>query len=288
MKNIQWFPGHMAKAIKALKEDVRLVDVVVEVCDARIPQSSRNSEFYRVVGERPKIIVLNKADMADDIQTLQWCKYYKKLGIEAVSTNCLRGSGIADFLRAVRSISSVKLSNWASKGMDGRRLRGMIVGIPNTGKSSLINKLVGKNCARTENKPGVTRKNSWFAGVGEGLELLDTPGVLPPKIESLDAAYNLAFTGAIKDAVMDVQDLAYELVRKLITEYPKKIFQRYGLSFTEDVDELIEAIGQKRGMLKSGGNVDITGVSAMILNEFRSGRLGKVTLENAGEYIGQS
>ncbi len=281
-KNIQWFPGHMAKTKKELKESLKEVDLVAEILDARIPASSRNPDLDTIIMSKPRIMVLNKTDLSDDFQNKEWINFYKNNSLYAVPFSLKNNRSVSLFIDKVMEIMKPKLDIWRSKGMIGRDVRIMVVGIPNVGKSSFINKLCKNSKAKVENRPGVTRKNQWFS-IGKNLQLLDTPGVLWPKFEDENVAYNLAFTGAIKDQILDVEDLALKFIEKIKSNNLKNLSNRFNLD-SELISnwvptEILEHIGKKRGMLISGGEVDILRTSNMILEEFRSGKLGKITLE---------
>lgn len=278
---INWFPGHMAKTKRELKENLKLVDLVVEVVDARIPFSSRNSDFNEICGDKTRVLVLNKTDLVSEEDINLWVNYYKKNNIKFVLFSTKNNKNIVFFVNKVKEIMSEKLSKWKSKGMIGRKIRAMIIGVPNTGKSAFINKLAGSSKAKVENRPGVTRKNQWFT-VNNSIEILDTPGVLAPKLESNTVSNNLAFTGAIKDSILDTESLVSELVKKLKNICVNLLISRYNLDKNiQDLDsyEIIYLIGKSRNILSSGGEVDILRTSEMILDEFRSGKLGKIMLE---------
>ena len=280
--SIQWFPGHMAKTRRLMRESVRLVDLVVELTDARIPQSSRNPELSAIVGKKARIVLLNKADSADPEATARWCSYYKALGIPALATDCRTGKGLGGFLPLVKETLADKMAQWEKKGMGGRPIRMMIVGIPNVGKSSLINRLSGRRSAKVEDRPGVTRGKQWVT-LDSGLELLDMPGVLWPKFEDKQVGEYLAFTGAVKDDILDVETLAARLAQVLAQRYPRLLQERYKLTeemlALEEGYDLLEAIGRKRGMLVSGGEVNLERAAVMLLDEFRGGKIGRITLE---------
>ncbi|MBQ2675784.1 MAG: ribosome biogenesis GTPase YlqF [Clostridia bacterium] len=281
VQNIQWFPGHMAKTRRLIKEMLPLIDLVAEIIDARIPISSRNPEINKLVESKPRIVLLNKCDMADDKATRQWVEYLNDENTLAIPVDCKTGKGFDKFLPAVRQILQPKLEKLQSKGMGGRTLRVMIVGIPNVGKSSFINRLVGKSSAKVENRPGVTRGNQWFM-IGKGVELLDTPGVLWPKFEDQKVGEHLAFTGAIKDSILDTETLAMRLLESLQTMYPQMLAERYKLKCdVENTDsyELLCEIGKNRGMKISGGEVDTERAANTVLEEFRNTKIGRITLE---------
>ena len=278
-QNIQWFPGHMAKTRRKIKEILPLIDAVAEVVDARIPISSRNPEISEITGGKPRIIILNKCDMADPKVTAKWIEYYKQKGITAIGVDCKTGKGLSRFKEAVKTALAFKLEQYRQKGMAGKPLRVMVVGIPNVGKSSFINKIAGNSRAKVENRPGVTRGNQWFS-VDKQLELLDTPGVLWPKFEDKTVGEHLAFTGAVKDVVVDTELLAMRLIEILSKNYKELLIARYGpLDFEEDSYELLCQIGKKRGMFIRGGETDTERAAGMLLEEYRNCKIGLISLE---------
>ncbi len=278
-QNIQWFPGHMTKTRRKIKEILPLIDAVAEVVDARIPISSRNPELPELIGDKPLIILLNKCDMADPKATNEWIKYYKEQGITAIGIECKTGKGINLFKDTVKTALADKLKLYAEKGMVGKPLRIMVVGIPNVGKSSFINRIAGGGKAKVENRPGVTRGNQWFT-IDKQLELLDTPGVLWPKFEDKTVAENLAFTGAVKDRILDTELLAMRLLERLSKAYPEKLTARFGeLDLEQDSYDLLCAIGKKRGMVIKGGETDTERAANMLLEEYRTQKIGNITLE---------
>ena len=294
--SIQWFPGHMAKTRRIMQSNLKLVDVVAELTDARIPYSSRNPEMDRLVGSKPRVLLLNKADSADETVTSMWIDYYKRRGVTAVATDCRSGRNVNKFRDAVREIMKDKIAQWDAHGMTGRPIRLMIVGIPNVGKSSLINRLAGAKRARVEDRPGVTRGKQWV-NLDEGLELLDMPGVLWPKFEDKRVGEMLAFTGAVKDNIMDMEYLACRFLEFMNAEYQQLIADRYGIS-TDDLPEnsdetagcvqgfeLLERIGRKRGFLLSGGDINTERAAITVMDEFRSGKLGRLSLERPGDRL---
>ncbi len=294
--NVQWFPGHMAKTRRIMKSSMPLVDAVVEITDARIPYSSRNPEMDKIIGNKPRLILLNKCDAADETVTSQWIDYYKRKNILALATDCKSGRGVNKFLPALKQLLSAEIEKWNAKGMTGRPIRIMIVGIPNVGKSSFINKLSNSKRARVEDRPGVTRGKQWVT-LSEGLELLDMPGVLWPKFEDKQVGENLAFTGAIKDNVMDIEYLACRLLQFLNNGYSDRIEERYGvdlsgikpddsvLSDCTEGYEILNRIGKKRGFLISGGEIDTERTAITVVDEFRGGKLGRLSLEKAGDHL---
>ena len=280
-QSIQWFPGHMAKTRRKIAEILPLIDAVAEVVDARIPISSRNPEIGELIGGKPHIILLNKCDMADKEITDEWIKYYKNQNITAIPLDCKSGKGIGQFKSTVKTVLGDKLLYYKSKGMVGKPLRVMVVGIPNVGKSTFINKIAGKTRAKAENRPGVTRGNQWFT-IDEQLELLDTPGVLWPKFEDQTVGEHLAFTGANQDRLLDTELLAMRLLEILAVSYRDKLVGRYGeLDFQCDSYDLLCQIGKKRGMVIRGGETDSERAANMLLEEYRNCKIGLITLERA-------
>jgi len=280
-QSIQWFPGHMAKTRRKMQEILPLIDAVAEVVDARIPMSSRNPEINALIGDKPHIILLNKCDMADKAITDQWISYYKKQNITAIGLDCKTGKGIDKFKTCVKTALADRLEHYRSKGMVGKPLRVMVVGIPNVGKSTFINRIAGKTKAKAENRPGVTRGNQWFT-IDKELELLDTPGVLWPKFEDQAVGERLAFTGAVKDQILDTELLAMRLLENLCQNYPDLLTARYGaLDFECDSYDLLSQIGKKRGMVIRGGETDTERAANMLLEEYRNCKIGYITLERA-------
>ena len=277
--NIQWYPGHMTKTRRQIEADLKQVDAVCEIVDARIPVSSRNPDIDAICGSKPRIIVLNRMDLADPAATKKWMIHYKNNGISVIATDCKTRKGIADFTPAARAACAEKLERDAKRGMN-RPLRVMIVGIPNVGKSTLINQISGRKGAKAENRPGVTRGKQWVT-VDSGLQLLDTPGILWPKFEDPEVGMMLAYTGAVKEGVIDIEELAARLMELLHKYYPSTLMERYKVEAPEGTKgwELIELAGRKRGYLVSGGEVNTERMSKVLLDEFRGGKLGKFTLE---------
>ncbi len=277
---VNWFPGHMTKALRAMENDIRLVDCVCEITDARIPRSSRNPALDEVLGQKPRLLLLNRADQADPQQTKAWIRYYQAQGIPALETDCKSGRGVDKFPAAVRELMAEKLKQWEAKGQATRPLRAMVVGIPNVGKSSFINRAAGRKAAAASDKPGVTRGKQWVT-LSKGLELLDTPGVLWPKFDDPKVGEHLAFTGAVKDQILDTEELAAHLLGLLAQTAPQSLTERYKLTdFADKQDwELLEAAARKRGYLISGGEADTLRMSNILLDEFRGGKLGRLTLE---------
>ena len=277
--NINWFPGHMAKTRRQISESMRIIDAVVEIIDARIPISSRNPDLIEIIGNKPHIILLNKSDMADAEITAKWIDYFNNSGIIAIPVDCKSGRGINKFKDTVKSALADKLELYKAKGMAGKPIRIMAVGIPNVGKSSFINKIVGNNRAKVENRPGVTRSNQWFS-VDREIELLDTPGVLWPKFEDAAVGEHLAFTGAVIDRILDTQLLAMRLLEILIAHYPDMLKERFKIiEFYDEPYENLCLLAKKRGMIIKGGEPDTERAGAKLLEEFRTCKLGRITLE---------
>lgn len=282
VQNIQWFPGHMTKTKRKIQASLKLVDIVAEIIDARIPVSSHNPDLDKLIQGKPRIVLMNKCDMADRAQTDRWVEYYRKKNIVAIPVDCKTGKGLNRFIPTVRDVLSDKIEKWEAKGMRNRSIHIMVVGIPNVGKSSFINKMAKKDSARVEDRPGVTRGNQWFS-IGQGMELLDTPGVLWPKFDDPEVGEKLAFTGAVKDQVMDTELLAFRLLEVMCRFPTQQFIERFKLQNIDlesvEAYDLLELIARKRGMLMSGGRVDTERASVMILDEYRSAKLGKITLE---------
>ncbi|MDD6827778.1 MAG: ribosome biogenesis GTPase YlqF [Oscillospiraceae bacterium] len=280
IKSIQWFPGHMAKTRKSIKENLSLVDAVVEIIDARIPLSSQNPEMGRMTAGKPRLLVLNKRDMADNNATDKWISYFRSQGVVAVSMDCKSGKGLKSFTSALeQQLLKDLIEMRKAKGMVGAPIRVMVVGIPNVGKSSFINRMSGSKKAKVEDRPGVTRTKQWVK-LGDKIEMLDMPGVLWPKFDDQKAAQNLAFTGAIKDDILDIETLAMLLLELLAQNYPQCLKERYKMDVSDlQGKDLLELLGRKRGMLISGGEVNTERAAIMLLDEFRAGKIGNITLE---------
>ncbi len=277
---VQWFPGHMTKTKRHIEKLLCQVDAVAEIVDARIPESSRNPELDKLVSGKPRVLLLNKCDMADAVQTARWREYFTDKGMAVLEISCKENTGIKKFVPLVRETLADKLARYAEKGMQGRGIRVMIAGIPNVGKSTLINRLVGNGRIKTEDRPGVTRGEQWI-NLGSGVELLDTPGILWPKFDDPKVGENLAFTGAVKDTVVDSETLAVRLIERLINDYPNAIPDRYGVSVEYDmfVYEVLERIAVARHFIKKGAEPDTERTAVILLDEFRAGLLGRITLE---------
>ncbi len=283
--NIQWYPGHMTKTRRQIEADLKQVDAVCEIVDARIPLSSRNPDIDTLCGGKPRLLVLNRMDLADPGATKKWASFFQKKGMTVIATDCKTRKGIGDFTPAVRSACAEKLQRDAKRGMN-RPLRVMVVGIPNVGKSTLINQVSGRKGAKAENRPGVTRGKQWVSMEG-GLQLLDTPGILWPKFEDPKVGMMLAYTGAVKEGVMDIEELACHLVELLHRFYPQALQERYRVEAPEGTPGwvLLEEAGRKRGYLVSGGEVHMERMAKVLLDEFRSGKLGRFTLEMPEEAV---
>lgn len=277
--NIQWYPGHMTKTRRQIEADIKQVDIVCEIVDARIPVSSRNPDIDSICVNKPRMIVLNRADLADPEITKSWLNWFRKQGFSAIATDCKSRKGISNFQPTVRAALQEKLERDAARGMN-RPLRVMIVGIPNVGKSTLINQISGRKGAKAENRPGVTRGKQWVT-VESGLLLLDTPGILWPKFEDPDVGMKLAYTGAVKENIIDTEELACHLMEVLWKLYPDTVRTRYKVDMPEDTPGyvLLEEAGRKRGFLISGGEIHTERMAKVLLDEYRSGKLGKITFE---------
>lgn len=279
-QNVQWFPGHMAKTRRLIKESLTKVDGVVEIIDARVPYSSRNPELDEIVKNKPRIILLNKCDVANQAATAMWIKYFESLGSFAIPVDCKTGKGLNKFDETVKKALSKTIAKNEEKGMSGKPLRLMVVGIPNTGKSSFINRMGKNSKAKVADKAGVTQHNQWFV-VGNGIELLDTPGVLWPKFDDPEVGDKLAFIGSIKDEVIDQETIACRLLESLAKTNPSAIEERYKISISDELQgwEILELIGKKRGFLIKGGEINYERAAVIVADEFRGGKLGRITLE---------
>lgn len=289
--SINWFPGHMAKTRRQIEEDLKLVDIVIEILDARIPVSSQNPDLKNILKNKTVIKVLNKSDLADSKENKKWKEYFTKQGNQAVIVNSNNGQGIDETIRKIEEMMKEKLDTLSEKGRTGRKIRAMIVGIPNVGKSSFINRVAKKNSAEVGNKPGVTKSKQWIR-INDKVELLDTPGVLWPKFENEVVALNLSFTGTIKDAILAQTEIAYQLLKFLLNNYIENVCERYNFKKEElekileqdneeniNIYEIMQLIGKKRGAIISGGNIDDEKTAKIILDDFRTGKLGNITLE---------
>ncbi len=277
--HLQWYPGHMAKTRRLIEENLKLIDIVVEITDARIPFSSRNPSFDDILKNKPRLIVLNKSDLADSKVTKLWLDYYQKKGIKVIPISCLTGAGVNDITLQARELLKDKIEREKEKGLT-RTVKVMMVGIPNVGKSTLINRLVGKQSAKTGDRPGVTRGKQWLRLKNE-IELLDTPGILPPKFEDQRVAKNLAYTGAIKDEIMNIELLAYSLLDYLKINYANELSNRYKIADFKELEgyEILEMIGRKRGCVISGGEIDMERAANLVIDEMRACKIGNISLE---------
>ena len=294
--SINWYPGHMAKTRKQIMEDLKFVDIVIELLDARIPIASQNPDIGDLIQGKKKVIILNKCDMSDERQNALWVKYFAEKGIPAVLTDSNSGKGIEESIRQIENVMTEDIMSQTEKGRIGRKIRAMIIGIPNVGKSSYINRISKRTTANVGNKPGVTKQKQWIR-INEKVELLDTPGVLWPKFENQEIALHLAFTGTIKEDVLERTEIAYYLVKFLIENNMKQLCERYKLEKdyinqileqdrpeNENIYEIMLEIGRKRGCIISGGNIDEEKTARIILDEFKNGKLGKITIEKAENY----
>lgn len=289
--NINWFPGHMAKTRRQITDDLKLVDVVIEILDARIPISSQNPEIKQITQNKKKVIVLNKCDLSDENQNKKWMEYFIRQGNKVVLVDSNSGKGVNDVIKQTQNIMEEELQRLAHKGRIGKKIRVMIVGIPNVGKSSFINRITKKVSAEVGNRPGVSKQKQWIR-INDEIELMDTPGVLWPKFESEEVALNLSFTGTIKDDILEITEIAYFLTKFLLENYRKNLLERYSLDEqivnnilqqeqpeNLNIYEIMKLIGKKRGAIISGGNIDDEKTSKIILDDFRSGKIGRITLE---------
>ncbi len=277
--HINWYPGHMKKTKDLVRDNLKLVDVVVELLDARIPFSSKNPDINKLAGNKPRVVILNKSDLADKSKLDMWIRYYKNQGIKAIPVDTLKGVGVNRLVEECKNVVKDKMNALKEKGRKERPVRVMIVGVPNVGKSSIINKLTGRKSAITGDKPGVTKGKQWVRLKGN-LELLDTPGILWPKFEDQEVALNLAFCRSIKDEILDIETLALRLIRKLMEIEPQKLKERYKLENLGETDiETMDMIGRKRGFITGRKELDYTRIATTVLNEFRDGKIGKISLE---------
>ena len=290
--NLNWYPGHMAKTKRQIEEDLKLIDVIIEILDSRIPLSSQNPDIAELTKNKKKILVLNKSDLSDQTQNELWIKYFEKKGQKANLVDSNLGKGIDKVINAIEEIMKDESKEYIEKGRTGRKIRVMILGIPNVGKSSFINRIIKTNRLEVGNKPGVTKQKQWIS-INEKINLLDTPGVLWPKFKDEKVALNLAYTGTIKDEVLETTEIGYQLLKFMLENYRENIVERYSISneFIErklmqkqpeniNIYEIMQEIGRKRGAIMSGGNIDDEKTARIILEDFRSGKLGKITIEN--------
>ncbi len=274
----QWYPGHMTKAMRQMKEDIKLIDLVIELLDARIPISSRNPDIDNLGKNKARLVLLNKSDLADEAQNNKWIQYFKDKGIIALKINSKNKQGIKDINNAVLTVCKEKIERDKRKGIKNRPVRAMVVGIPNVGKSTFINAYAGKNCAKTGNKPGVTKGKQWIR-LGKNLELLDTPGVLWPKFDDQKIGLHLAFIGSMNDNNLDMSELAYQLIKEVSKTYPEAFLNRYGIVGDEDPLQVMYQVAEVRGCKLKGNKPDLDKTSSMIMDDFRSGKLGRITID---------
>lgn len=291
MATIQWFPGHMTRARRQIEEKLKLIDVAIELLDARIPMSSRNPMVDTILKGKPRLVLLNKLDLADPAATADWVAFFKDKGLDALPIDAVTGSGVRDIVPRCRTLMAHKIEAQLRKGMNPRAIRALIVGIPNVGKSTLINRLAGRKVAATGDKPGVTKGQQWIKMAGGELELLDTPGILWPKFEDEDVGFRLAAIGSIKEEILSSEEVAFYTVRYMAGAYPEAIKERFGiselpgdLSDLDAVAGIMEAIGRKRGCIVSGGRVDLGKASITFLRELRAGKLGRISLERPADW----
>ena len=286
--NIQWYPGHMTKTRRQMAEYIKNIDAVCEVVDARIPMVSRNPDMDEIAAGKPRMMILNRIDLADPAMTRAWAKFFRAKGWAVIETDSRSGQGTAQFAAAVRELLADKIAQWTEKGQVGKAVRVMVVGIPNVGKSTFINRILGRKSAKAADKPGVTRGSQWFRVTG-GIDLLDTPGILWPKFDDERVGLLLAVTGAIRDDILDVETLACKLLEILSLRAPAAITERYGLTTPEESDflgfDLLTQAGKKRGFLLRGGEIDTERMARILLDEYRGGVLGRITLEAPEEYV---
>lgn len=282
---INWFPGHMRKTQREIKENLKLVEAVIEIRDARIPRSSANPDIEKLCGNKPRLILLNKSDLTESRVTREWMKELSKDNVKAIEVNCLKGKGLNQIKPALEELLKEKLERYKAKGLVNVVIRVMVVGIPNVGKSTFINKMAKNNIAKTGDRPGVTKSKQWIK-TPLGIEMLDTPGVLWPKFEDERTALNLAFTGAIKDEIMDTEELSYRLVERLQKHYANELMARYKIERVfEDPLDTLDAIARKRGCLMSGGHIDYNRIAVILLDEFRGGKIGNISLERLDDVL---
>ncbi len=283
--DIQWYPGHMTKTRRMMEENQKLIDIVVELLDARIPLSSRNPVIDEIFPAKPRLVVLNKSDIADEATTREWERYFKSKGLGVKSISATVGKSLNDIFNSCKEILKDKIEHDKARGLVNRPIKMMVVGIPNVGKSSFINKLSGKKSAITGDRPGVTKGKQWIR-LPNSFELLDTPGILWPKFEDVSVGEKLAFTGAIKDEIMDLEEIASRLLEVLKVKYPQKLTERYKMTGFEDMTgyEMLELLGRKRGFVVSGGEIDTERAAKILLDEFRGAKLGRISLESPSDF----
>lgn len=276
--NVQWYPGHMTKAKRQMQEDIKLIDIIIELVDARLPLSSRNPDIDELGKNKPRLILLNKADLADERQNEAWKKYFQNKGFFVAKADSRSGSGMKNILNAIQEACKEKIERDRRRGIKNRPIRAMVAGIPNVGKSTFINTLAGKACAKTGNKPGVTKGKQWIR-LNKGVELLDTPGILWPKFEDQEVGIRLAYVGSVKDDLLNLEELALMLIGFLKEKYPGNIHERYGVEEEGKELNILENIAKTRGCLKKGEELDYAKASALLFDDFRAGKLGRITLE---------
>jgi ribosome biogenesis GTPase A len=279
--NIVWYPGHMVKTKRQIQESIKMIDVVIELIDARIPESSRNPDLDSLINDRPKVVLLNKCDLAEDAATKKWINYYKLKGVNSLDIDCMTGKNLNKIYATAREAVKEKMERKIAKGIIGRPVRAMIVGIPNVGKSSFINRIASRQIAKTGDKPGVTRTKQWI-NVSSDFELLDTPGILWPKFDDEKVALHLAYTRAIKDDILDTEELAVKFIEEIAAIRPEVLIKRYNIEIKADAEENLLDIGKRRGCMISGGEIDTLRTANIILDDYRSGKLGKITFEIPG------
>ena len=291
--NIQWYPGHMTRTRRQMQESIRRVDAVCEVVDARIPQVSRNPDIDSIAGDKPRLMILNRIDLADPASTQKWVNYFRAKGYAVLTTDARSGAGVKKFSETVRTLLADKIEQWKQKGQVGKAVKVMVVGIPNVGKSTFINKVLGRKSAKAADKPGVTRGQQWFR-LESGLELLDTPGILWPRFDDERTGILLPVTGAVRDDILDIETLACKLMELLAKHKPEAIEERYKFQIPENWEEfdfpgyeLLMMAGRKRGFLISGGEIDTERMARILLDEYRGGKLGRITLETPEDYAEQ-
>ena len=280
--NFQWYPGHMTKARRMMQENIKLIDLIIELVDARVPLSSRNPDIDELGKNKSRLILLNKSDLADDRQTERWMEYFKQKGFSVVKVNARKGGGIKSINASIQNACKEKFERDRKRGILNRPVRAMVVGIPNVGKSTFINALAGKACTKTGNKPGVTKGKQWIH-LNKNVELLDTPGILWPKFEDQSVGLKLAFIGSIKDDIINLDELAAELISFLTTSYPGVLADKYQIDESRDKFECLAEIAENRHCLSRGSELDISKAAILLLDDFRNGRLGKITLEFTGD-----
>ena len=276
--HFQWYPGHMTKARRMMQENIKLIDLIIELVDARVPLSSRNPDIDELGKNKARLILLNKADLAEDRRNDEWLEYFKEKGYSAVKVNSRKGGGIKSIQNVIQEACKEKMERDRKRGILNRPVRAMVVGIPNVGKSTFINSLAGKACAKTGNKPGVTKGKQWIR-LNKNVELLDTPGILWPKFDNQTIGMHLAFIGSINDNILDVTELAYQLVKLLATTYPKVVVERYKIEGHEDPLQVMYQVAEARGCKLKGNQPDLEKTSKIIMDDFRAGKLGRITLD---------